>query len=148
MTDDLRTLAPALLANFMTVCLPVSERVWAFREWDLPPAAYNRCQENAVRCDRIVIGCHRNLLRFGLHEHGHRHFLDRLERTVGGDWRIHLFLADEAAVQLVPSLTPLEVGPGDPIRFDPQAFVKWRLRQIGILHQRTGRYDWLLDDGP
>jgi hypothetical protein len=114
MTHDLPRLAASLLSNFVTIRFSRHEPVWAFEKWGLSVETNSRCLNNAVRCEELLVRCHRSNLRQGLHNHGHYEFLDRVEGVLGGDWRIHLFVADEAAMRLVPQITDGMVGPGDP----------------------------------
>jgi hypothetical protein len=68
---------------------------------------------------------------------------------IGNDgWRIHLFLADGAAIGLLPQITDGSVGSGNPIKLEPRRFVEGRLQSISKLHQRTGRWNWRDDDLP
>ena len=84
----------------------------------------------------------------GLWNHGYLKFLDRVEGVPGGGWRIHLFLLDDAAIQLLPKITTGTVVPGDPIGLSPTRFVERRLRQIAQQHRLTGRCDWQNDELP
>ena len=63
-------------------------------------------------------------------QHGYRCFLDRMEPDPEGGWRLHFFVADDAALALLDELTEGDVGPGDPVSFDPGRFVLERIRHL------------------
>jgi hypothetical protein len=144
---DLTTLATTLLANFCTVRFPRYRPVWnVLDDEDLAPDARNRCLGHALRCEELLIRCHRFILRQGLAEAGHHRFLDRLEADPAGGWRIHLFLLDRDGIPLLVSITDGAVGPGDPVRFDPKAFVERRLQRLKKSHRIMSRYPWCEDN--
>lgn len=109
---------------------------------------YTHCLGHALRCDELLVRCHRLNLRQGLLGRGCSTFIDRVEGRIGVGWRIHLFLADEAAGQMLAALTGGEVGAGDPSTFDPKLFVERRTERVKNKHRLTGRYEWLDDDLP
>ena len=74
----------------------------------------------ARRAAHRAAHAHRDRLRQGLVEHGYRCFLDRMEADPAGGWRLHFFVADEAALTLLDELTEGACGPGDPVSFDPE----------------------------
>ena len=55
---------------------------------------------------------------------------------------------DTDAIPLVASITDGQVGRGNPVSFDPHAFIERRLRRFEYFHRLTGRHDWLEDDFP
>ena len=63
-------------------------------------------------------------------EHGHHRFLHHLEPDPAGGWRLHFFVADDAALTLLDELTEGACGPGDPVSFNPEEFVSERLRHL------------------
>jgi len=147
-TYDFDTLAGRFLANFWSIRFPRCEPVWAFEGWDMDADGHARCLEHALRCEELLVRCHRLNLRQALHGQGCSTFLDRVEGIIGDRWRIHLFLADEAVGQMLPALTVGEVGTGDPSTFDPRQFVERRIERVKNTHRLTGRYEWLGDDLP
>jgi hypothetical protein len=148
MIDDIESLADLLLANFVTVHFARNEPLWRLPDDDLPPGTRFRCLERAIWGETLSVGCYRMVIRLGLWDHGYDRFLDRVEGIGDEGWRIHLFLADGAAIGLLPQITNGAVGPGDPINLEPRRFVEWRLRSISKHHQRTGRWNWQDDDLP
>ena len=53
-----------------------------------------------------------------------------MEPDPEGGWRLHIFVADKAALSLLDELTEWECGPGDPVSFDPEEFVAGDLRDL------------------
>jgi hypothetical protein len=137
-----------MLANFITVRFGRYEPVWTVLEEDLPFDVRVRCLNHALRAETLHIRCHRQDLRVALFQEGYRHFLDYVERDPVGGWRVHLFLTDADAMVLLPTITTGYVGLGDPIGFDPQAFIERRLASIEKCYRLTARYDWCDDDFP
>jgi hypothetical protein len=117
-------------------------------EEDLPFDVRIRCLNHALRSETLSIRCHRENLRAALFREGYRQFLDYVEGDPAGGWRVHMFMSDADALALVPSMTTGHVGRGDPISFDPSAFVERRLSCIEKCDRLTRRYDWLEDDLP
>jgi hypothetical protein len=144
---DLSPLATTFLTNFVTVRFSRYQPVWmVLDDENLPVDARNRCLGHALRCEELLIRCHRFNLCQGLAEAGHRRFFDLVEADPAGGWRVHLFLADDAAIGLVVSITDGMVGPGDPVRFDPKALVERRLQRLNKSDRLTSRYPWCDDD--
>jgi hypothetical protein len=143
---DLVVLAATLLSNFLTVRFPRNAEMWRVLDEDLSFEVRIRCLSHALRGELLSVGCHRHSLRLGLVRHGLRQFLDYVEGDPAGGWRIHLFLFDASAISIVPLITEGDVGPGDPVHFDPKQFVQRRLERLGILRRLTGGCDWLDDD--
>jgi hypothetical protein len=141
-------LANTLLTNFITVRFPRYEPVWTVLEEDLAFDVRIRCLNHALRAELLSIRCYRANLRMVLLGKGHQQFLDFVEADPVGGWRIHLFLGDEDAIVLVPTITMGYVGFGDPVAFDPRAFIERRLSCIEKCYRLTGRYDWREDDLP
>jgi hypothetical protein len=140
---DLTTLATALLTNFLTVRFPRYEPVWnVLDDEDLAPDAHYRCRGHALRCEELLIRCQRFILRQRLIEAGHHEFLDHVEADPAGGWRIHLFLADGAAIGLMPEITDGMVGPGDPVNFNPRTLIERRLQRLKNSHRLMTRYPW------
>jgi len=145
---DLSALKATMLANFITVRFGRYEHVWTVLEEDLAFDVRVRCLNHALRAEILSIRCHRANLRAALFRERHRQFLDYVEGDPGGRWRIHLFLGDEDAIVLLPKITTGYVGCGDPVAFDPRAFIERRLSCIEKCYRLTGRYDWREDDLP
>ena len=126
---DLPTLAAALLANFRTIHFQPSEECFprAPTHWDWWQAA------KARRADCQAVYDNRQRLRYELIAHGHGQFLDHVEPDPNGGWRLHLFVADDAAMLLLDGLTKGRYGPGDPASFNPQEFIQEQLED-GALH--------------
>jgi hypothetical protein len=143
---DLPTLTTTLLRNFVTVRFDRTAQLWSILDEQLTDEARARCTEIAWKGEALCVGARRNVLRLGLAERGYREFLDPVEADANGGWRIHLFLADDDAVKVVPQITDGSVSAGDPRRFDPMKFVERRLRGIERAYQRTGRWHWWLRD--
>ena len=148
MIDDIETLADLALTNFVTVHFPRNEPLWRPLDDDLPVITRFNCLERAIRGEVLSVGCYRMGIWLGLWDHGYNRFLDRVEGVSDDGWRIYLFLADGAAIGLLPQITNGTVGPGNPIKFEPRRFVERRLQSISKLHQRTGRWNWQDDDLP
>ena len=142
MTIDPGILIPTLLANFVTVRFPRSEGVWTILEQDLPDDLRFACLGHALRAETLAAGCRRIALREGLRQYGHQQVLDRLEGDPAGTWRLHLFLPAREAIDVLPVLTDGRISPGDPLAFDPEAYVTCSVQRIALLQQRTGRYSW------
>jgi hypothetical protein len=148
MTPALAGLAELLLANFVTLHLSRRETLWRTLDHDLRPETRLRRLRGVLRAESLIVQCHGLAIRHGLRTRGHDCFLERTELVGEGGWRIHLFALDHAVIRLLPEIIKETVGPGDPIHFDPNRFVERRLRQIEMLHRRTGRYEWQEDDLP
>jgi len=147
MMTDLSTLATTLLGNFVTVRFPGYEPVWdVLDDENLAPDARHRCLGHALRCEELLIRCHRFNIRQRLIEAGHHQFLDLVEADPAGGWRIHLFLADDAVVGLMQEITDGVIGTGDPVRYDPKAFVERRLQRLKKSDRLMSRYPWCDDD--
>jgi len=145
---DFTALATIMSANFITVRFPRFEPVWTVLEEDLAFDVLIRCLNHALRAELLSIRCHRENLRVALFRMGHQQFLDYVEADPAGGWLIHLFLIDADAIVLLPTITTGNVGPGDPIAFDPRAFIERRLSSIEKCYRLTRRYDWHDDDLP
>jgi hypothetical protein len=148
MSDDLSTLANTLLANFVTVRFPRNEPLWTILDEDLALDLRVGCLCHALRGELLSVGCHRHCLRLALRREGHCQFLDHVEADPTGGWRIHLFLIDADAIPLVASITEGRVGRGDPVSFDPPAFIERRVTRLEKFRRLTGRCSWLDDDLP
>jgi hypothetical protein len=122
MITDLTALAAALLANFRTVRVPPPDDLQRPSD-DWWAAAKARRAEK-----RAAYAC-RDRLRRELTDHGHP-FLDRLEADPDGGWRLHILVADEAAVALLDTISQDACGPGDPVTFDPEEFISEKLRRL------------------
>ena len=145
---DLVVLAATMLANFVTVRFSRNAEMWRVLDEDLSFEVRIRCLNHALRGELLSVGCYRHGLRLGLVRHGHSQFLDYVEGDPSGGWRIHLFLCDASAISIIPLITEGDVGPGDPVRFDPRQFVQRRLERLGILRRLADRRGWLDDDMP
>ena len=120
---DIQALAAALLANFRTIHFQPSEECFprAPSHWDWWESA------KARRADRQAVYDYRQRLRNELTAHGHRQFLDHVELGPDGGWRLHLFVADDAAMLLLDRITEGRCGAGDPASFNPEEFVQEQL---------------------
>ncbi len=94
---DLAALAATLLANFRTVRIPASERP------EGPPTDW-WAMAKARRADSRAAYASRDRLRRLLVEHGHHRFLHHMEPDPEGGWRLHFFVADDAALRFWTSL--------------------------------------------
>jgi hypothetical protein len=83
----------------------------------------------ARRADRQAVHDYRQRLRRELLEHGHRQFLDRIEPNPDGGWRLHIFVADEAAMLLLDEFAEGMCDDGDPVSFDHEEFVREQLEE-------------------
>jgi hypothetical protein len=119
---------PTLLANFRTIHFQPSEECFprAPTHWDWWQAA------KARRADRQTVFDYREHLRDALIVHGHCEFLGRVEPDPDGGWRLHLFVADDAAMLLLDRITEGRCGAGDPASFDPEEFVRERLEDGAV----------------
>lgn len=142
MPTDPVALVATLLANFVTVRFPRNEGVWAILDADMPDVLRFTCLGYALRAETLAAGCRQIALREGLRRRGYRQVLDRLEGDPAGTWRIHLFLPATEAIDLLPELTDGTIGPGDPLAFDPAAFMSRSVQRIALVHRRTGRHSW------
>lgn len=86
----------------------------------------------ARRADRRAVYDYRQRLRCELVKHGHRQFLDRVEPDPAGGWRLHLFVADDAARLLLDRITEGRCGPGDPVHLNPEEFVLTQLEEGAV----------------
>jgi hypothetical protein len=120
---DLADLAAALLANLRTLRIPPSEgRGRPSGDWFARAKAKRAEHRAAYTC--------RDRLRRELVDHGHHRFLHHMEPDPEGGWRLHIFVADEAALTLLDELTEWQCGPGDAVSFDPEDFVVERLHDL------------------
>jgi hypothetical protein len=120
---DLADLAAALLGNFRTIYVPSPEGLER-------PSDDWFARAKAKRAEHRAAYAWRDRLRRELVDHGHHRFLHHMEPDPEGGWRLHIFVADEAALTLLDELTEWECGPGDPVNFDPEEFVSERLRHL------------------
>ena len=131
---DLPTLAATLLVNFRTICFPWSDAC------SMPPAPSHEewwRAAKARRAEQLAVEAYRRQLRQRLHD-GHHRFLDNLERDPEGGWRLHIFVADDAALSMLDGITDQECGPGDPVSFDPEEFV---MERLGYLNQSASDFE-------
>jgi hypothetical protein len=122
MITDLTALAATLLANFRTVRIPAPDDLQRPSD-DLWVTAKARRAKK-----RAVYAC-RDRRRRTLTDHGHS-FLDRLEADPDGRWRLHIFVADQAAVAFLDQFTQGACGPGDPVTLDPEEFISKQLHRL------------------
>jgi hypothetical protein len=146
--NELVLLAAAMLANFVTVQFRRNAAMWGVLDEDLSFGVRIRCLNHALRGELLSVGCYRHGLRLGLVRHGHSQFLDYVEGDPAGGWRIHLFLRDAGAISIIALFTEGDMGPGDPVHFDPRQFVQRRLERLGILGRLTDGRGWFDDDMP
>jgi hypothetical protein len=120
---DLASLAADFLANFRTVRIRPPERV------EVPPGDW-WAMVKARRSAHRAAHAYRDRLCQGLAEHGYHRVLDRMEPDPAGGWRLHFFVADVAALNVLNELTEGLCGPGDPVSSEPEDFVSARLRHL------------------
>jgi hypothetical protein len=117
---DLASIATTLLANFATIRIPAqNDAADLSGDW-WGAAKVWRTEKRAVRA-------YRDELRAALVAHGHRQFLDYLEPDPDDGWRLHFFFAEHAALSLLDQITDGRCDAGDPVSFDPEAFVREQL---------------------
>jgi hypothetical protein len=122
MITDLTALADVLLANFHTGCIPAPD------DFQRPPDDWCGSAKARRAEIRAAYAC-RDRLRHELTDHSHS-FLDRLEADPDGGWRLHIFVADEAAVALLDTISQDACGPCDPMTLDPEEFISEHLRRL------------------
>jgi hypothetical protein len=125
MTNDTAALMATLLANFRTIRFAPTEEC-------LPRSSTHRDWWRAAKArhaDRQAVYDYRARLRKALIAHGHRQFLDRVEIDPDGGWRLHLFVADDAAMHLLGEITEGRCDLGDPASFDPEEFVTTQIEE-------------------
>jgi hypothetical protein len=127
---DLSALAATLLANLVTIRIPLYEPRWATPRPEQPIEAYYRSRAHTLGAEYLIARSYRQYLQILLLEDGHRAFLDFIESDGLDEWRLHFFCIDASAVTVLKKAKIGEVGEGDPVRFDPQQFVHIRLRQL------------------
>jgi hypothetical protein len=143
---DLTTLIDLLLANFVTVRFPRIGPVW---EWPQPLSESEfRRLEHGMRTERLICDARRRSLRMALDDAGYRRFLDPIEGSIVGDWRIHFFFDEQDAVPLLAEITEGVIGPGETIAIDAKAFIARQLRRLEKYDRLTGRHPWWDDDWP
>jgi hypothetical protein len=143
--SDLPTLAATLLANFATVRIPRHESLWMWPVAAQSPKLRAKLLADTVAAETLIIRCHRQCLQHQLLEQGHRAFFDRVEGGGPDGWRLHFFCLDPSALGVLRDTDVGKIGPGEPSRFDPEAFVLCRLRQMestGNLGRPDTRRDW------
>src|ERR1700722_483278 len=120
---DLPMRAASLFANFRTIrfpmteeCVPRSPTHWEW--WRAAKAEYTAAQ---------TVHDYRQRLRLDLITHGLRLSLDHVEPDPDGGWRLHIFVADAAAVLLLNGITDERCGAGDPASFNPEEFIRTQL---------------------
>jgi hypothetical protein len=143
--SDLPTLAATLLANFVTVRIPRLVGLWTSPVAVPWPRHRPSLLPIAIAGESLILRCHRQSLHYRLLEEGHRAFFDRVEGGGPEGWRLHYFCLDPSTLSVLRDIGVGKVDPGDPVRFDPEAFVLCRLRQM----ERTGHlgrpdrwWDW------
>jgi hypothetical protein len=102
-------------------------------------------QEYAVAAERLPVRFEQMSLRMALADANHFEFLDFLEKD-DCNWHLHLFFADKAAISVVTAHTDGTVGPGNAIGFDPQEFIRERLRNLEKSDRIRRRYPWWIED--
>jgi hypothetical protein len=122
MITDLTALAAVLLANRRTVRVPSPD------DLQRPPDDWWGSAKARRAEKRAAYAC-RDRLRRELTDHSHS-FLDCLEADPDGGWRLHVFVADEAAVALLDTISQYACGPGDPVSLDPEEFISEQLRRL------------------
>jgi hypothetical protein len=128
MITDLTALAAVLLANFRTVRIPAPDGLQRpSDDWWVTAKALRAEKRAAYAC--------RDRLRRELTDHSHP-LSDCLEADPDGGWRLHIFVADEAAVALLDTITQDACGPGDPVTLDPEEFISEQLRRLQCADKR------------
>jgi hypothetical protein len=119
--SDLQTVARHLLANFRTIRLPAEAPNLEPTDW--------WAVAKARRAEKRVLYDLRDRLRRVLNQHRHQ-FIDYQEPDPEGGWRFHVFVLEEDALALLDDIDGVRCDPGDPVEFDPEAFVIERLREL------------------
>ncbi len=122
MITHLTALTAVLFANFHTV------RVQAQDDLQRPPDDWWGSAK-AWRAEKRAAYAYRDRLHRELINHGHPS-LDSLEADPDGGWRLHIFVADEAAVALLDTISQDAGGPGDPVTLDPEDFISERPHRL------------------
>jgi hypothetical protein len=122
MMTDLTPLAGALLRNFRTVRIPAQDDPQR-------PSDDWWMAAKARRADKLLAYACRDRLRRELADHSHP-LSDCLEADSDGGWRLHIFVADEAALALLDTITQDACGPGDPVTLDPEEFISDQLGRL------------------
>jgi hypothetical protein len=130
MIYDLADLHEALTANFRTVRIPAPEP-------DPPTGRSIFAKLHARRAAwRVVQEAKDDILR-RLAERKHR-FFSRLEEDPAGDGRLHVFVVDERALADLKEIAGDACGPGDPIKLDPDEFIRDRLPESRWARELVG----------
>jgi len=122
---DIQTIASSLVANFRTIRVPPE----ALPARPDPEPTDWWAMAKVRREEKRVLYDLRDRHRRAFIQHYHR-FLDHLEPDPEGGWRIHIFVLDEDALALLDGIDGRRCEPGDPVDFDPEAFVIERLREV------------------
>jgi hypothetical protein len=117
---DLAAIATSMLANFRTICIPAPKE-------DPNPSGDWWGAAKARRAEKRELYASRDHICGELVRHGHLQFLHHLEPDPDGGWRLHMFVADDMALALLEQITEGQCGAGDPVSFDPEAFVREQL---------------------
>jgi hypothetical protein len=125
---DLADLYETLLANFRTIHIPASDPV-EIKLGSMFAAV------RARRAARRVVQAVQDEIGRALTDRNFHHF-HRLEQDLEHGWRLHLFLADDEAVQFLDELAKGAIGPGDTVTFDPDQFLRERLPDCWWAHER------------
>ena len=120
MIYDLADLHETLIANWRTIQIPAPEPI---------PPKPGRSIFAALHAQRAtwrVVENAKDGILHRLAERGHR-FFSRLEEDPAGGGRLHVFLVDRAALADLKEIANGGYGPGDPVKFDPDEFLRERL---------------------
>jgi hypothetical protein len=119
MIHDLADLYDTLLSNFRTVRIPATEPV------EIKPGSMFAAAHARLAARRAVQAV-QDEIRRALNDRSFNH-CHHLEEDREGGWRLHLFLVDDEAVQFLEEIEKGAIGPGDPVAFDPDQFLRERL---------------------
>jgi hypothetical protein len=143
MTHDISGLADTLLRNHITVNFPRSDALSELAQLPEGSSDSERRQlEYAIAADNLIVRMNRTLIRIGLSGNGHRQALDRIGINSAGDWAIHFYFADAAALAVLPSLTDGTISRDNPVEHNAKAFIESRLKRLERSNRLTGRYRW------
>ena len=122
---DIETLTRKLLANYRTFHLPAEPLPTPPN----PPPVDWWWAAKARRAEKRTLYDTRDRIRRILNRR-RQPFVDGHEPDPEGGWRLHIFVLDEAALALLVGIDGAHADRGDPVDFDPEAFIIERLREL------------------
>ena len=146
MTNDIQTLIPILLSNFVTVRFPrISPELDPLQLRS--DSQWERVKRD-FRHDRLLCEMRQTAFRIALGEAGYRRFLDPTEGWLSGECRIHFFFADHGAVSMVSQMNMGIVGAGDPVGINTVEYLKRRLQRLKSQNRLMSGDRWWDFDEP